>query len=411
VRLLVILAFRTYRLPTGFGFAFEVGSVAGSIAQGHGFSSPFWYDSGPTAWASPIYCYFLAGIFKTFGLYTNASALVAMIFDSLCSAFTCWAVFVLANKTFDRRIAVLAAWLWAFSPSAIHASTRYIWETCVSTLLLTFSLVLAVRMLKATRILEWVSYGAVWAFSALTNGAVLILFPFTLLWLLLRTKKRTPQYFVRCFWRLVIAGIAAAVVLTPWAIRNDIVFGSPMLRSGMGDALYAGMLFDTELGRAYPTHMLASPPEQKLYREMGESNYMAKRRVDAYRMIEEHPMDFVRFSVTRCLLFWFGDWRRLVVLEHGGLSVIGGLVLFGAIAAGGMIGLVLCFRRKSPFAWLYAIPFFTFPNLYYVTHVESRYRHPIEPVLIVLTAFAIGAIFRGRREFGENGASGYSRAN
>src|SRR5689334_21922832 len=37
-----------------FRFAFEIGSIARSIATGHGFSSPFGGNTGPIAWIAPV---------------------------------------------------------------------------------------------------------------------------------------------------------------------------------------------------------------------------------------------------------------------------------------------------------------------------------------------------------------------
>jgi hypothetical protein len=35
-----------------------------------------------------------------------------------------------------------------------------------------------------------------------------------------------------------------------------------------------------------------------------------------------------------------------------------------------------------------------FPCLYYVTHADLRFRHPLDPVVLLLTAIAMGAAFR-----------------
>ena len=39
---------------------------------GQGFSSPTDLPTGPSAWAPPVYPYILAGVFKLFGIYSNA---------------------------------------------------------------------------------------------------------------------------------------------------------------------------------------------------------------------------------------------------------------------------------------------------------------------------------------------------
>src|SRR5262249_25949460 len=91
VWLIVLLAFvarislmtfgHTYRFNPRldhFGFGWETGRIARAIADGQGFSNPFHGITGPTAWIAPAYPYFLAGVFKIFGVYSDASAWVAL---------------------------------------------------------------------------------------------------------------------------------------------------------------------------------------------------------------------------------------------------------------------------------------------------------------------------------------------
>src|SRR5258707_12509947 len=70
-------------------FGAEMGWVARSLASGHGFSSPFFPATGPTALVPPLFPYLLASVFRVCGLYTAASALVILLLDSLLSALTC----------------------------------------------------------------------------------------------------------------------------------------------------------------------------------------------------------------------------------------------------------------------------------------------------------------------------------
>ena len=70
-------------------FLQESGNIAASLASGHGFSSPFRIETGPTAWMPPAYPWLLAGIFRVFGVRTYASFLAAVALNILCSAFTC----------------------------------------------------------------------------------------------------------------------------------------------------------------------------------------------------------------------------------------------------------------------------------------------------------------------------------
>src|SRR5579872_5436656 len=68
-----------------FRFGFETGAVAGSLASGHGFSSPFGVPTGPSAWVGPVYAGILALLFKIFGLYSGASCLAILVVNCIFS--------------------------------------------------------------------------------------------------------------------------------------------------------------------------------------------------------------------------------------------------------------------------------------------------------------------------------------
>jgi hypothetical protein len=67
-------------------FGNEVGWIARSIALHRGFSSPFYPITGPTALLPPLYPALLGLIFKVFGIYSLASAIVILFLNSLFSA-------------------------------------------------------------------------------------------------------------------------------------------------------------------------------------------------------------------------------------------------------------------------------------------------------------------------------------
>ena len=67
----------TYRVRTtdsNFGFGWEVGRIAYSLANGMGFSSPFGGNTGPSAWTAPVYPWIASLAFRAFGSYSRASA-------------------------------------------------------------------------------------------------------------------------------------------------------------------------------------------------------------------------------------------------------------------------------------------------------------------------------------------------
>jgi len=83
-------------------FGYEIGRVARSLAEGRGYSSPLFSDTGPTAWAAPIYPAILAAVFKVFGVFTATSAIVMLSINSLFSALTVFPLCAAARRSFGE---------------------------------------------------------------------------------------------------------------------------------------------------------------------------------------------------------------------------------------------------------------------------------------------------------------------
>ncbi len=89
-----------------FGFGFETGSIAGDLARGEGFSSPFGVpNTGPTAWVAPIYPYLVALVFKVFGIFSPAAAVVVLAINSMITLVALISPWLVRNRiVFGKRV-------------------------------------------------------------------------------------------------------------------------------------------------------------------------------------------------------------------------------------------------------------------------------------------------------------------
>ena len=195
------------------------GRIARSIASGHGFGSPF-ADTGLSALLPPVYSYLLAGLFKIFGIETRASVLAALSLNSFFSALTCVPVFLLARQAFGQRVAKWAGWGWAFSPYGIYYGADWAWSTCLVALELCCLFLFAWRLENSSRNPDWLLFGALCGFSALTEPVVLAVLPLLGIYTLYR------RYRLGRPWRMqaVCVAFAGMVMLSPWLVRNYISF-------------------------------------------------------------------------------------------------------------------------------------------------------------------------------------------
>src|SRR5260370_6393745 len=130
----MVLWRKSYFFPPAW--IFENLSIATNLATGHGFSSPFNIDTGPTSWIAPAYPFFLATVFKILGLYSSVSMGVIFGIQCMMAGGTGIAIHALAKRTVGAGIGWWAAWIWTLSPFFFRWPATWIWDFTVSALLM-----------------------------------------------------------------------------------------------------------------------------------------------------------------------------------------------------------------------------------------------------------------------------------
>jgi len=152
------------------------------IVRGQGFSSPFHQDTGPTAWVAPVYPYLVALVFRLFGIYSVASAIVLLGIQCIIAASTGITIHALGRRTFGAQIGFCAARIWALSPLFFRWPVSWIWDFTASAFLLSSACIVTLDVAEKNTRKLWQSLGALWAVIALTNPALLSVMPFTFLY-------------------------------------------------------------------------------------------------------------------------------------------------------------------------------------------------------------------------------------
>jgi 4-amino-4-deoxy-L-arabinose transferase-like glycosyltransferase len=384
LRMAFIIFGHTYKfkiLDDNFSFGFEMGRIGRALAEGQGFSNPFSGVTGPTAWEPPLYPLLIAGVFKLFGVYTHASALVLLTINSFFSALTCIPIFLIARRCFSRKVAVWAVWTWALLPNVIFWCTRWVWETSLATLLLTLIFWLALVMEELEGAGAWIAFGLLWGVAALINTSLLSFLPASGLWIWYRRAKLGK----RSLGGVVMASVFFMACIAPWLVRNERTFGEfVFIRSNFGAELRLGNgLGATGLWMAY-AHPTQNVIQLQRYRELGEMAYVAERKRQAEAYIQEDYARFVRLCVRRFIYYWDG-----LPVADGPWS--GRLKNSTTLASSllGFWGLARALRRGRPGAWLFLWLLICYPLVYYVVFVHPRYHHPIEPELGILILYLI----------------------
>jgi Dolichyl-phosphate-mannose-protein mannosyltransferase len=391
LQLATIGAFHEYRTRPGddnFAFGWEMGRVGQSIALGQGFSSPYGGNTGPTAWEPPLYPYLMGGVFKLFGIYTHASAWVLLSINSLFATLTCIPIFLIAHRTLGERVAIWSAWSWGLCPYVWYWSVHWIWDTTFTPLVLACLFLIALELQdddlqeRASVWREWALFGGLFGIGALANPTMLTFLPFCGLWIWRQRYKRG----LRSFGGVVISSIVFFAVLSFWVIRNYEVFGRfVFLRDdfGLQFRLGNGPSADGMLMPQFQPNL--DQLEFDKFRSMGEIAYAESCKRFAFDWVRAHPARFAVISLKRFFYYWNGvpkptnsvlpfDFRSSAFLSTSVLALWG-------------LGRIV--RQKRPGAWLFAGLVLTYPTVYYFVFPHARYRHPIEPELIILIVFLL----------------------
>ena len=363
------------------------GLIARSIVSGHGFGNVFAPHTGATAVLPPVYSYLLAGIFKIFGVETKAAVLAALSLNSIFSALTCIPVFILASRAFSERVAKWAGWGWAFSPYGIYYGADWAWSTCLVTLELCCLFYWAWRLEESSRTRDWLLFGFLGGFAALTEPVVLAVVPLLALW----TIYRRAQLDRRWTAPLVVGAIGAIAIISPWIVRNHEVFHRFIpVRSGYGLELYIGNNgYSTRWVNSslHPNHNDAELDE---FERVGEMAYMDHKKQQAQAYIRAHPVWFVWMTGRRALYIWTGYWSfsreylKDEPLDPPNIFVATTMTILA------LIGLRRVFWSDRALGVRFAIVLIFFPLAYYFSHPETYYFRPVDPIIVMLAAVTVG---------------------
>ena len=340
----------------------EPSHIAAALVSGLGFSSPYaGAPTAPTAQQPPMYPLILAGIFKLFGICTVASAWAAVLVNVLAGAGTAVLLYYVGRLHFGETVGILAAWLWVlpwmFRAEAISVSLTNAYLAALG---------VAVLLLWVPKTLEtkrgWFALGIYSGLLVLLQPSLL---PIVLVygsWLAWSTARSS---------RVSVAVAGFFLVLAPWTLRNYAIFRRFIpLRDNFGLELWLGnrpgMRGTLDFSGDFPDH------DPTNYARLGELRFMDGKLDVAMHFIVSQPASFAGRVLRRMVEFWYVPypfpWITVSIL--------------------GWLGAAWALRKKSN-GWVWLTMLAVYPLVYYVTHNFATYRHPIEPLVILLSAYLI----------------------
>jgi tetratricopeptide (TPR) repeat protein len=346
---------------------------------------------------SPLYSWFLAGLYRLFG----RDLLLVRLVQSVLGAGVAVLVYQLGTRVFDRKTGVIAGLLAATYGAFIFYDGSVL-MTPLLVFLSTAGLYLLVeadaRGSAALAVLSGVAMG----FSGIGRASALAFVPFAALWLFMADrwgKRRTASPGRSAAFLAALLLVGVVVVVAPLTFRNYVVSGDfvPITSNG-GINFYIGNSEIATGGYEKPEELdIIADPDGEAIAEADVGRDLSPSEVSSYwfgragRFISANPGAWASLLVRK-LAFVMSSYE-LPQLENYYFQrryswlLSAPLPGFAVVAPLGLVGLVLAWSRRRARILL------AFFGVYVLTivafFVVSRYRLPAVPALIIGAAHAL----------------------
>lgn len=379
VRLAVMVVLQSWEFPDEKAFGHEMGWIGKWLANGIGFTKD---GISPTAQFPPVYPFVVAGFFYVLGTYSKAAAVGLFLFQSVCAAVSAVCLALLGDRIFNSTVGLVAGLVMAIYPTSIFYSVINIWYSELTVMLVLIAVTTAVTAKKSPTTGRVAFLGGLSGLIVLVDSAMVVYVLFLMLWMLFAWRVQLSRFVVLVF----LWAATAAVVVTPWAVRNWLVLGSPLvLKSNLGSAFFTGnnSFSSGANDRTEIKQALGAVEKRETNYDRGQSELVYQRHLQnkAFQWIRSNPFRFLKLTALRMVYFWVKfpthGWKSWLHLSYFGPFVV--LALYGLWHS-------LRRRHLTP-VWLFLV---VYPLPYYVTFVNhGRYIYPVEPFVVLLAAIPL----------------------
>jgi 4-amino-4-deoxy-L-arabinose transferase-like glycosyltransferase len=366
-------------------------AIAESVLQGNGFV--YQLGTPPTATTGyltrePVYALFLASILAVFGTLEPYMMLV----QCLINALTCFVLFFLVRKTFDRETAIIACFCYALYPFASWYVPRIAYETLLG-FLVTLMVLGLVNLFENLSIPRSIVFGLALGVTILCKGAYLLL-PLALIPALMIQFGIRSWRAIKCWVTIVLV---VASLLTPWVIRNYAVSRQfiPITTHGAIAFLYGNKVIEHYSLEENTAGELPGEESTRLYNTVRDSIIIRNPHL-SYPEVEvqidkeltglvvsqflEKPSTFLKKMLFGVVFVWFlgdtGTKSNALLLMQAPLMMLSLIGIFHALKT-----------KRVVLALLTVLVYFVLIQTAFSS--LGRFSYPIVPILIAFAAYAI----------------------
>lgn len=369
---------------------YEYLRIARSIVHGDGYSSPFGSDTGPTAWMPPLFTYVLAGMIAIAGEGATMWGIVAI--QNAVLVLTGLLIIGIARRASRRTTGAVLGQYTLFLLLYFRDLFQITHDHCFIMLWADVLLVLGPKLWDAPSPRRWAVFGIAGGLAALSSPAL------AAAWfvLCLAAPRRSPWR-----WRAV-AVVACALVVSPWVIRNYVVFDELVLIKS--NAFYEAYemnygasetgLVSWEVAKRHVGRNLDSTGAD--YRRKGEAAYLDDRKAEFIAAFEDVPARMLRnikhrFVASQLVYRPYDEWMEQQQQQRSVLR----RVLVWLVFPLPFVGLVVTLAswRKLASIQIFAIVLYAaYMAPYVLISYDHRYALPMLSVMALLPIWAVDAV-------------------
>jgi 4-amino-4-deoxy-L-arabinose transferase-like glycosyltransferase len=350
----------------------EYHQIAQNICKGEGFK----LRGKVTSYRAPLFPLSLAALYKVFG----ENLTVARLFLCILGALLVFLLYRVVCMEFNEGVAKLAAVIACFYPHLVWWTGLLLSETLFSTLLCAAILFL-LKTFKERKIRDAILAGAFLGMGTLTRPILLLFLPFLFLWFY---RRRQMKAF------LIIIGLFL-LVTAPWNIRNYFLHeGLVPITTGGGLTFWGAnnpVIIKDE--RMVGTWLKWDAlPFWDYLKKLPEVERDRESYILGLAFLWNNKKEVPRLLYHKMRRFW-----SLYPHTTRAQKIIS-LLSYGLLFPFFIFGLVL-YRRSPSRLFYYLILFFCAAAL--IFYGCLRFRSPLEPYIIAISANAILWLYRRRR--------------
>jgi hypothetical protein len=373
--------------------------IAQNLVDGKGYvvcSQDYFPLCGPknqqTAMRLPFPVLLMAAV-----MLFSTSHVAGVMVQGMLYLGTLWVVYA-SLKHHDRRVALLAAFLWVVSIPVIH-SLDTDGGGMAAAFFFSSGMLYFQRGRQTSSLVPWLLVGGFLGLAAQSRAVMLGVFVVLLLGLLWERRQGIRRGLRAFVCPALVCAAAFSVVLAPWVIRNERVFGTPAISGTLVGYNVYRMNYILQSDRFIPHYVGPTEAMDAVKHLIASSNLSGtenEAQMDAFylasglRIIRSHSVGYLLLSAYRFLPLWFNVGVHAAYGTRFGLLDAVEVAQQAVLLVAAIIGAWI-YRRQF---WPLVLSVVMASVAYMAVNAQARYLTDVMPAIVILAASAIA--FAGR---------------